>query len=808
MTPSVGSFRYAIRRLTASPVFAIAATLTLAMAIGATASVYSVVDGVLFKAFPFRDPQRALVLWGINAAEHIPRSGVSAADFIDYRAQSTALAALAAMTGRPVTVRSGGELERIWAIEVTPNWFSALGLSPARGRFLAVDSLGPPEVVISYGYWQSRYGGTAAALGRTLRLDDQPYTIVGVMPRGYFGPGDEVWIRLSFSADDVNGSVADATRTHFAGRAKRHVLMYGRLKSTATREFAERELQTIAARLAVSYPAADRNWSILAVPLLDQAEGTVRPALIALLAAAGCVLLIGAANLANLFLVRCLAREREMAIRVALGATRARLVWELVVEAGLLGLAGGALGVGLAVGGARLLQLLAPQSLPRLDQVSVDGRVIAFCAGASLATVLVFGVLPAWQTAAGTLASVLKEGGRGTGSAQRHRLQDAFVVAQVGIALILLTGAGLLVAGFDHFRRIDPGFRPDGVLTAEIELPTQSYGTLDRQALFATRAVDALESQAGIQSASISEGVPGPGFLLVGFSIVGDPAPVVGEVPSAYAMSVSADYFRTMGIPVLRGRGLLRTDDRRAVDVAVIDEGLARQFFANRDPIGHEITLQNLPDTVRIVGVVASVKQAGLMQPDRPEMYWSFAQFPNTGGYLAIRTSGDPRSYARLVRRAVDSVDPSVPISDIETMNERMAASLGTSRFAAFLASLFAAIALVLGVVGIYSVLAYVVGQRQREMAVRIALGASRSDVMGVVLAKAVRLTATGVAVGAGASWVLTRVLASLFLGVSPHDPRILVGAAGVFTLVALAAATIPALRTTRVNPVVALTST
>ena len=803
----MGEVGHAIRRLRASPTFTIAATLTLAIAIGATASVYSMVDGVLFKAFPYRDPSRVLVIFASDPAEHVPRFPLSAADFIDYRAQSTSFAALAAGSYQPVTVSGGPEAERLWSLAVTPNWFAALGLTPALGRFLAADSLGPAEVVISYGYWQRRFGGRPTVLGQTIRIEDQPHTVVGVMPAGYFAPSaDELWTRLSFSAAQVGA--AGATRMARIGRAKRWVYAYGRLKPTITPDFAQRELQMIAGRLAASYPETDRNWSAVAVPIVEQVEGAIRPALIALLAAAACVLLIGAANLANLFLVRYLAREREIAVRTALGATRIRVLRELLMEALALSLAGGTLGVTLAVVGARALRLLAPATLPRLHQVGVDARVVAFCALALMATVLVFGLLPAWQAAGGSLAPVLKEGGRATGSARRYRLQNVFVVLQVAVALVLLTGAGLLVESFDHFRRMDPGFRGEGVLTAEIDLPAERYTTTDRQALFAHRVVEELEAQPGVEAASISEVVPGLMTGENGFSIVGDPAWKPGEVPIAYAIAVSADYFRTMGIRVLRGRGLLPTDDRRAIDVAVINERLARQFFPNRDPLGHRITWQNLPDTVQIVGVVTSVKQGGLEEPDRPEMYVPFAQFPNTLAFLALRTSGDPASRVRLLRRVVASVDSTAPVSDVATMNERMTASLGTGRFSAFLASLFATIAVVLGMVGIYSVLAFVVSHRQREIAVRIALGASRSHVIGSVLLQAMRLTGIGLALGSGMAWVLTRLLANLFAGVNPHDPTIFISALVVFAFVALTAACIPAVRTTRISPVVALNST
>jgi len=800
--------QYALRRLLGSPMFTIAATLTLAIAIGATASVFGVVDGVLLKAFPYRDPDRVLTIWESSPERHQPQSRMSSANYLDFREQNTAFTTLAASTPEmQYTVTGAHEAERVSGLPVTVNYFAVLGITPVLGRPLALDSSGPPEVLISYGYWQRRFGGAASVLGQTLTLDNpslgptprHTYTIVGVMPPGLPGAA-ELWTRVYFDPENV------------VHREVRFLLVYGRIKPGVTPERAQGELQTIAQRLAQAYPQTNENWSVATIPLLDHLVGPVRPALIMLLSAAACVLLIGAANLANLFLVRCLVRQREMALRTALGATRGRLVRELLVEAAVLGLSAGALGVGVAVGGVRMLRALAPPTLPRLSEVRVDDRVVAFCVLTSIVTVFVFGVLPAWQTSRGNLAGFLKEGGRGTRSAQQQRLQNALVVLQVAVALVLLTGAGLLVEGFEHFRRLDPGFRPEGVLTAEVGIPDQRYPTPERKGAFLTSVVERLAAQPGIEAASVSGTVPGKGDrLLVPFAIVGDPAPDPGHMPAAYFTFVSPDYFRTMGITLRRGRGVLATDDRRAVKVAVVDELLARRFFGDRDPVGRRLTASVGFGTIEIVGVVASVKEKGLAAGDQPAFYLPYEQILDSifvrATYVAVRTSGDPVMQTRTVKQAVASLDPMVPVSDVRTMSDRMVQSVGTTRFSSVLASLFAVVALVLGVVGIYSVLTYVVSQRRREIAVRIALGASRSHVMGDVLRRALVLTGMGLALGASAAWVFTRVLAGLFLGVNPHDPGIFVGAAVAFALVALAAASVPAFRTTRVNPTAALGS-
>jgi predicted permease len=813
MRTALREVQYALRRLRGSPLFTIAATLTLAIAIGATASVFGVVDGVLLKAFPYREPDRVLTLWESNPDAHLPQALVAPATYFDWRTQNRTFTAVAAslVDLMQFTVTRPHDAERVRGLAVSPNYFSALGLTPVLGRTLAPDDGTPPsEVMISYGYWQRRFGGAPSVLGQTLNIDngnDQSprphqhvYKIVGVMPPGLAGPA-ELWTRIYFEPSD------------YTVRDEHYLNVFGRLKPGVTPEGAQRELETIAHRLAVAYPKTNAHWSARTVPLLEILVGQVRPALVMLLSAAACVLLIGAANLANLFLVRCLAREREMALRTALGATRGRLVRELLAEAAVLGLSAGALGIGVAVAGVRMLRVLAPPTLPRLAEIGVDGRVVAFCALTSIATVFVFGVLPAWQVSRGNLADFLKEGGRSTGSAQQHRLRDGLVVLQVAVALVLLTGAGLLVESFTHFRRMDPGFRPEGVLTAQIAFAADRYPTMERQRALLSGVVEQLTAQPGVEAASVSTSLPGAGFLgMPLFTIVGDPAADPAHAPAASHIYVSPDYFRTLGIALRRGRGLLPTDDSRAVKVAVVDELLARRFFGSSDPLGRRLAflVGSHTDTAEVVGVVALVKQFGLAAENRPQFYTPFAQLSAAAiswAYVAVHTAGDLETQTRSLRQVVAGLDPTLPVSEVETLGERMVQSVGTTRFSSFLASLFAVVALILGMVGIYSVLAYVVSQRQREIAVRLALGASRSHVMGDVLRHALGLTGVGLALGSGAAWVLTRTLAGLFVGVSPHDPGIFVGAAAVFAVVALAAASVPAFRTTRVNPVVALTS-
>jgi putative ABC transport system permease protein len=771
----------------------------MAIAIGATASVFGLVDGVLLKAFPYREASRVLTIWERNPAMHVPKGVVSAPDYLDIRAQSHAFSDLAASGGEyDETVTGQQAPERVRGLEVTPSYFSVLGLTPVLGRGLSADSAGPDEVVIGYGYWQRRFGGAPSVLGKALTIDDQAYTIVGVAPPGLPG-GVELWPRWRFPSDLL------------AHRDWHLVQVYGRLAPGVTPETAQRDLNVIAGRLATAYPQTNTGWSISAVPLPDQLVGDVRPALTMLLAAAGCVLLIGAANLANLFLVRNLSRERELAVRTALGATRGRLVRELIAEALALGVVAAALGVGVAVAGVRILRGLAPATLPRIGDITVDGRVVAFCVLTTIATVVIFGVLPAWQASRGNPADAVKEGARGTGSARHHRVQDALVVLQVAMALVLLTGAGLLVETFTRFQGSDFGFRTDGVLTAEVALSDQRYPTAKRQAAFGTRLAEQLAAQPGIAAASASSALPSNSNMRWLFQIVGDPTPNPSSKPNARINFVSPDYFRTTDITLRRGRGILPSDDDRSVRVAVIDERMARRFFGGRDPIGTHITFAGMPDsdTLTIVGIAGAIRQGGLEADDVPLLYASYAQVPLALGtvWVSVRTNGEPEARAAVIRRAVAAIDPLAPVSDMKPMAARVAESVGTTRFSTFLASLFAIVALVLGMVGIYSVLAYIVSQRRREIGVRLALGATHAHVIGDVLRRALALAGAGIVFGSVAAWWLTRGLAKLFVGVNPHDPTIFAGAALLFTLVALAAAAIPAFRSTRVSPTVALTS-
>lgn len=623
----------------------------------------------------------------------------------------------------------------------------------------------------------------------------------GVQPQG------ELWTRSTFGGDDLTD------------RDARHLWVFGRLKPGVTADAAERQLQGIAQRLAQAYPQTNTDWSVVSDRFLDDIIGWLTRVLVLLLGAALSVLLIGAANLANLFLVRCVSRERGMAVRNALGATRGRLVRELLAESAMLAFFAGTLGVAAAVVGVGVLRALAPAEFPRLAQVHVDGRVVAFCALTSVTTVFVFGLLPAWQTSRSSIADFLRDGARSTTSGQQRRIQDGLVVVQIAVALTLLTAASLLVQNLQDNLRTDTGFRPEGVLTAEIGIPIQRYPTAERQASLIASVIEGLSAQAGVRSASASSEIPRSGYLyLSGFAIEGDPTPDPDHTPSASIVAVTPAYFETMGIAVRRGRGVLSVDDQRSAKVAVIDEVLARRFFGGRDPVGRHLVLSTKADTLEIVGVVSAVMEGGLLTKARPQLYVPFAQSPAWDARNFLETNfaaievlgrGGVGVGTTALLHAINGVDRTIQVSEVGSLSDRLTDSLRLERFASFLASLFALIALTLGVVGIYSVLSYIVAQRRRDIALRLALGASQARLMSDVLRRAAGLTGIGIAFGAlGAFWA-ARFVGRLFQAdPAGHHGVAFAGPVVLFSAVALIGASIPAFHTTRVNPVVALNST
>jgi putative ABC transport system permease protein len=804
--------KYGIRMLTRSPGFAVVAVLTLALGIGANTAIFSVVDAVLLRPLPYRQADRLLMVWekppkraGEAARD---KNVVSPANFLVWRDENTVFEQLGAFVEQPSNLTGEGEPERIAVQYATPNLFPLLGVNPMLGRAFTSEEgqEGHNRVaILSYGLWQRRFGGNRDVIGKTVRLDGEPFTIVGVMPRGFqlfvksgalVDQPPQLWVPLPFPAA--------ARQPH--GRYLRAV---GRLKPGVTLAAAQTQMSGIARSLAQKFPDFDTGWGVNLVPLHEELTGALRPALLVLFAAVGLVLLIACANVANLMLARAAAREREIAIRTALGAGRGRLFRQLLTESVLVAAAGGVLGVLLAYWGTGALAALSPKGLLDVGTIRLNGMVLAFTGGLSLLTGVVFGLAPALGTTRVELQESLKEGGRGTTEGRsRHRARNLFVVAEMALALVLVAGAGLLIRSLTMLERVNPGFRADHLLTTQLLLPRSKAGNDATRIAFFQQLQQRIAALPGVRGVSGDVFLPFTGIAAgTDFTIVGRPAPPRGQEWVTSVHVVLGNYFRTMEIPLLRGRTFSQAEETEMRHVVVINDTLARRYFPNEDPLGRQIVVfmkeQNVPTT--IIGVVGDVHQQGLDQAPRPTVYWPHPELAYPVMTLAVRSAGDPLSLVPPTRSQVASLDPDLPLAEVRTMDQWLGDSVGRARFSAALLGLFAGLALALAAVGIYSVMAYAVTERTHEIGVRMALGANRATVLRMVLGRGALLALAGVALGLAGALGLTRTLESLLYEVKPGDPLTFAAGAGLLVVVALLACYIPAWRATRVDPVVAL---
>jgi putative ABC transport system permease protein len=740
------------------------------------------------------------------------KAPVSAPGFRDYQARTHAFESMAVETNWAANLTGVGEPVRIQGARVTGRFFGTLGVPALRGRGVlpGEDSAGHDHVVVlTYGLWQRVLGGEPGVVGRSLSLNGEPYEVVGVMPDGFrdvFIRAVELWTPIVFRPDEFG----DGERTH------EHLNLVARVRPGVPLEQAAAEVHTLAEQLKAEYPDAyAQDWSLLATPLSRRATGTVRPALLVLLGAVGFVLLIACANVANLLLARAAARSKEIAVRTALGASRERLVRQLLTESLLLALAGGVLGLGLAFWGVRSVAALNPGNLPRADEIGIDPPVMLFTLVVSLLTGLLFGLAPALHASATDLHGMLKDGGRGSaGSRGSHGIRRMLVIAEVALALTLLTGAGLLVKSFARLQGVDPGFDPDRVLTFNLALPPARYPSDTQQVAFFNQVLPALAATPGVRSVGSTSVVPfGGNWSTSSFEVEGYQPPRGQPGPWGDIRIVSPSFFGALGIPLRRGRLLTAEDGAGAPRVAVVDEELARRYWPGADPIGKRITYGPPPgaaDTsarewIEVVGVVGHTKHEGLDAESRVQVYLPYAQRPMPFSTVVLRTSADPAGYVNQARRVVQSIDPDQPIANPRTMEELIAQSVGQRRLSMLLLSVFSGLALVLASVGIYGLMSYSVAQRSRELGVRIALGAARSDVLRLVLRQGMRLALIGIGVGVGAAFALTRVIASQLYGVKATDPATFATVALLLAVTALAANLVPAVRATRVDPAVVL---
>ena len=802
--------RYAARMLWKSPGFTAVAVLALALGVGANTAIFSVVHALMLRDLPYRDSARLTMVWEYNRSTDHHQNTISPPNFLDWRERSTVFEDMAAFYDVQSNMTGAGDPVQVPVQYVTPNLFSVLGVEPVRGRgFTPEDARedAPPTAVLSHGFWQRRFGGDPSVVGRTVTLDGTPVTVVGVMPAGFqwavqkgsrTGKLPEVWMPLGFTERNRDRAVTG-----------RYMMSVARLKPGVTRERAQAEMDAIAAQLAEQYPDFNKHMGVEVVPLRQQFTGEISTALWVLVGAVLFLLLIACANVANLLLARSATRQREIAIRRALGAGRWRVVRQLLTESVVLALVGGGLGVLLAWWGVETLVALAPRDLTDLGGIELSLPVLAFTLAVSVLTGIVFGLAPAFESTRANAGEALKEGSRGsTGGARTRRLRSAFVVAEVAVALTLLVGAGLLIRSFVLLRSVNPGFTAANLLSIHVPVPPNKYDTLPPQIAFFEEAAGRIGALPGVESAAVVSVPPfGGKGSSTGFTVVGRPAPPPGESPGTEVRVTDADFFRTMQIPVLRGRTYTKQETMEERHVAVINEAMARTYFPGEDPLGQRILVEMMdePQPCEIIGIVGDVKLYQLSEEVQPAVYWPLSELPYASMYVVARTKLDPAAVAASARREVQALDPDQPVSNVRAMEELVASSSSRARFVTTLLSIFAAVALMLAVVGIYAVVSYSVAQRTHEIGIRMALGAQARDVLRMVVGQGLALTLVGVCLGLAGAFALTRLMSSLLYGVTATDPLTFLGVALLLALVALLACLVPARRATQVDPMEAL---
>ena len=795
--------RYSARMLRKNPGFALAAILSLALGIGANTAIFSVFYGVLLRALPYPEPDRLVWMWPANLRTgQLYGGAISPPDFLDYRARSTAFEHLAAFLPIDSTVAGSGKAERVSSAAVSAGFFETLGAKPVLGRTILPDDeqvQQPQVVVLSYGLWQARFGGNVQAIGRTLNVDGQSMTIVGVMPAGFeFPQAVQLWNPLPFKMDEMQ-----VRRFHF-------IRAIGRLKPDVTLGQAGTQMTSVSLTLEKMYPDSNHGYGVKPVLLQKKLVGDMRPTLTVLMIAVGFVLLIACANVAHLLLARATARHREIAVRSSLGASSGRLMRQLLTESVLLGLLGGAFGVLLAIVGLRALISMHPANIPRLDQVHLDIRALAFTALVSILTGMIFGLAPARRASKVELTETLKEGGRGASPGRRRqRLHHLLVSAEVAFSLVLLIGAGLMIRSFARLASVKPGFEPDRVLSLQVSLPRfgSSQNDQARGAVFFGQLLDRLRAVPGVEYAGLISELPLSGQENdTYFTIEGRPPVTPTDRPDEDARVTSTDYFRAMGIPLIEGRYFSDSDNKNAARVAIISRSFASQYFPKQNPIGQHLNIDfGMQFRCEIVGIVGDVHHHAMATALDPIMYVPYAQTVLSSSNVVIRSRAPRLALLSEIKRQVQALNNDIPLYGVHTMDELVSDSVAQPRFRTLLLGTFAAIALILAAAGIYGVMSYSVTQRTHEIGVRMALGAQGRDVVRLVVGEGLLWMLGGVAVGLAASFALARLIASLLYQVSPIDPLSFVAVPMVLAAVALAANYIPARRATKVDPTVAL---
>ncbi len=792
--------RFGMRMLFQRPGFTAVIILALALGIGANTAIFSVVNAVLLRPLPYAEPERLVQVWEYRPRQNLNQQESSASEYAAWRDQNQVFEQMAAIDYGDYNLTGNQEPERVSGARVSASYFTLLGVKPAFGRTFAVEEDQPDRnnvVVLSHKLWQRRFAADPNIVNQTIMLDGQACTVAGVMPRGFVLPNDsDLAVPIALTAEQQT-----TVGNHY-------LLVLARLKPGVTIGQAQAEMTTIAGRLEQTYGKSNLGHGVVLVPLHEQVTGGVRPALLVLLGAVGCVLLIACANVANLLLARATARRKEIAIRTALGAGRMRIVRQLLTESLLLSVIGGALGLLLAMWGVDFLLSLDPDSIPRATEINLDVRVLAFTMGLSVLTGILFGLIPALQASRLELTESLKEGDRGsTESFRRNRTRSVLVVTEVALTLVLLVGAGLLIKSFARLREVNPGFNPSQLLTLQVTLPASKYTERTKVAGFYEQLWPRLQSLPGVEAVGATSVLPLTGDDASNFvTIEGRPPLPAGEAMRAGRRIVNTDFFRAMNIPLKQGRAFANSDTADSLPVAVINETYARRFFPGEDPVGKRIRMGGDSSAwITIVGIVGDVKHNGLDRDARPENYFPAQQSPARSMIVVVRSKGDASALAAPVRAEVLAVDKDQPVGSVKTMDQLLAESLGRRRFNMLLLGVFAGVALVLAAVGLYGVMNYSVTQRTHEIGIRMALGASRGDVLKLIVGQGMTLTLIGVALGLFAAWGLTRLMSSLLFGVSTTDIMTYAGVALVIIAVAFIASFIPARRALRVDPMTAL---
>jgi predicted permease len=806
--------RLGLRQLRKNPGFAAVAILTLALGIGANTAIFSVINSVLLRPLPYHDPENLVMVWESNSQHINSHNTVSPPNFLDWQSRNTVFSSMSFIFDERDNLTGNGDPEEIVVQNVSTNFFSLLGVNLLFGPGFRPENsqAGHDDVVIlSYGLWKQRFAGDPAIVGKFIVVNGHAQTVVGVAPQNFnwfikdgslTGARPQMWSPFVFP---------EAFHQH--KQMGRFMTVAARLKPGVTHSQAQTEMSTIAGRLEQEDPDFDGHWGVNVVSLRDQISGDLRPALLVLFGAVAFVLLIACANVSSLLLARAASREREMAIRTAVGASRWRIGRQLLMESLLLALIGGGIGVALAVWGTNVLLGASPRNLLDLRAVSVDLHVLLFAVAATLLAGLLFGFLPSYISAHSRVSETLKEGGRGSCSANRRAFaRKAFVVAQLSLALVLLTGSGLLIRSFVRLIGVDPGFDTGHLLTFKVTLPQSKYSTDQSCITFFQQLLARISTVPGVRSASMESFPPLTGLgAATGVHLLSQPPLAVADLPVANVRVVGPDYFAAMSIPLRVGRLFNAQELAEEKHVAIINQSFAQKYLHGTNPLGQKAVIYMKSDAEsesqpsEIIGVVGDVHQLGLDTTPEPTVYWPHPELVMSGMTILVRSSNDPLAALSTIRNQLQQMDPELPMAAVATMDQLLADSLSRSRFTMLLLGIFAVVALVLAAVGIYGLIAYSVTQRTQELGIRIALGAERRDVLRLVFVQGTRLTLLGVAIGVLGALALSRLLGSLLFGVSATDPLTFAGVACLLVVVALLACFFPARRATRVDPMVAL---